>query len=174
MDAARAVAVEGGERSRPLHRFAAKPRRAPRRRDDAGDAAAQPSARPEDGAPPRGVPRRHAELSAVRPAMNAAVPAAVAGIGQTKYAKNMGRTEFDLACEAIRAACDDAGIDVGQIDGFVSYHIEQVAEVDLVTALGIPELRLMARTPSGGGGAASILGLAALAVEHGVAESVIA
>lgn len=100
--------------------------------------------------------------------------AAVAGIGQTRYAKDMGRTELDLACEAIRAACADAGIDVGAVDGFVSYHIEQVAEVDLVTALGIRELRLMARTPSGGGGAASILGLAAVAVDQGAAECVVA
>jgi acetyl-CoA acetyltransferase len=98
----------------------------------------------------------------------------VAGIGQTTYAKNMGRAELDLACEAIRAACDDAGLDVAEIDGVVSYHVEQVAEVDLATALGIGDLRLMARTPSGGGGAASILGLAALAVERGVAESVVA
>ena len=100
--------------------------------------------------------------------------AAVAGIGQTAYAKDMGRTELDLACEAIRATCDDAGLDVAEIDGFVSYHIEQVAEVDLMTALGIGDPRLMARTPSGGGGAASILGLSALAVERGVAESVVA
>ena len=38
--------------------------------------------------------------------------AAVAGIGQTRYAKNMGRTEVDLACAAIRAACADAGLPV--------------------------------------------------------------
>jgi len=100
--------------------------------------------------------------------------AAVAGIGQTQYAKNMGRTELDLACEAIGAACADAGLPVTAVDGFVSYHIEQVAEVDLMTALGISELRLMARTPSGGGGAASILGLAALAVAQGAAQCVIA
>jgi acetyl-CoA acetyltransferase len=86
----------------------------------------------------------------------------------------MGRTELDLACDAIRAACDDAGLTVAAVDGLVSYHIEQVAEVDLVSALGIPDLRLMARTPSGGGGAASILGLAALAVERGVADHVVA
>ena len=87
--------------------------------------------------------------------------AAVAGIGQTRYAKDMGRTELDLATEAITNACADAGLPTSAIDGFVSYHVEQVAEVDLVTTLGIPELRFMARTPSGGGGAASILGLAA-------------
>jgi acetyl-CoA acetyltransferase len=100
--------------------------------------------------------------------------AAVAGIGQTRYAKNMARTELDLACEAIRNACADAGLPVAAIDGIVSYHIEQVDEVDLLTTLGIPELRLMARTPSGGGGAASILGLAAQAVENGSAECVVA
>jgi acetyl-CoA acetyltransferase len=99
--------------------------------------------------------------------------AAVAGIGQTPYAKNMGRTELDLACEAVRNACGDAGLPVAAIDGIVSYHIEQVAELDLMAVLGIPDLRLMARTPSGGGGAASMLGLAALAVEQGTAECVV-
>src|SRR4051794_13609841 len=86
----------------------------------------------------------------------------------------MGRTELDLACEAIRAACADAGLDVSEIDGIVSYHVEQVAEIDLMYALWIPELRYMARTPSGGGGGASILGLAALAVDQGAAECVVA
>jgi acetyl-CoA acetyltransferase len=100
--------------------------------------------------------------------------AAVAGIGQTRFAKHMERSELDLAAEAIRAACADAGLTVTAIDGLVSYHIEQVAEVDLVTTLGLPDLRFMARTPSGGGGAASILGLAALAVSSGTAECVVA
>jgi acetyl-CoA acetyltransferase len=100
--------------------------------------------------------------------------AAVAGIGQTRYAKNMGRSEIHLASDAIRAACADAGLPVDAIDGLVSYHVEQVAEVELLTTLGIPELRFMARTPSGGGGAASLIGLAALAVSSGTAECVIA
>jgi acetyl-CoA acetyltransferase len=102
------------------------------------------------------------------------MPAAVAGIGQTRFAKNMGRSELDLATEAVRAACADAGLPVTAIDGLVSYHVEQVAEVDLVTTLGLPDLRFMARTPSGGGGAASLLGLAAVAVAGGTAECVVA
>jgi acetyl-CoA acetyltransferase len=100
--------------------------------------------------------------------------AAVAGIGQTKYGRDLRRTELDLAVEAIGAACADAGLATHEIDGFVSYHIEQVAEVDLVTALGIPDVRVMARTPSGGGGAAALLGLATLAVTSGSAECVVA
>jgi acetyl-CoA acetyltransferase len=102
------------------------------------------------------------------------MPTAVAGIGQTRFAKNMGRSEIDLAAEAIGAACADAGLPVTAIDGLVSYHIEQVAEVDLVTTLGLPDLRFMARTPSGGGGAASLLGLAAVAVASGTADCVVA
>jgi acetyl-CoA acetyltransferase len=102
------------------------------------------------------------------------MPAAVAGIGQTVYGRDLGRSEVDLATDAIRGACADAGIPVSAIDGLVSYSIEQVAEVDLLAALGIPELRFMARTPSGGGGAASILGVAAVAVASGTAECVVA
>jgi acetyl-CoA acetyltransferase len=102
------------------------------------------------------------------------VDAAVAGIGQTRFARNMGRSERDLAIEAIGAACADAGLPVTAIDGLVSFHVEQVAEVDLVTTLGLPDLRFMARTPSGGGGAASLLGLAAVAVASGTAECVVA
>lgn len=100
--------------------------------------------------------------------------AAIAGIGQTPYGKDLGRTELDLACEAIVAACEDAGFPVPEIDGIVSYHVEQVSEVDLVTTLGIENCSFMARTTSGGGGAASIIGLAALAVATRQASSVIA
>jgi acetyl-CoA acetyltransferase len=100
--------------------------------------------------------------------------AAVAGIGHTVYGRDLGRSEVDLATDAIRSACADAGIAPNAIDGIVSYSIEQVAEVDLLATLGIPELRFMARTPSGGGGAASILGLAAVAVASGTAECVVA
>jgi len=99
---------------------------------------------------------------------------AIAGIGQTTYGKNLDRTELDLACEAIVAACDDAGFPVPEIDGIVSYHVEQVSEEALVGTLGIANCSFMARTPSGGGGAASVVGLAAIAVASGQAESVVA
>jgi len=99
---------------------------------------------------------------------------AVAGIGQTAYGRNFGRTELDLACEAIVNACTDAGFPVPEIDGVVSYHVEQVSEEALVATLGIENCSFMARTPSGGGGAASVVGLAAIAVASGQAESVIA
>jgi acetyl-CoA acetyltransferase len=99
---------------------------------------------------------------------------AIAGIGQTAYGKGLGRTELDLACEAVIGACEDAGFPVPEVDGIVSYHVEQVSEEALVNALGIENCSFMARTTSGGGGAASVVGLAAIAVASGQAESVVA
>jgi acetyl-CoA acetyltransferase len=99
---------------------------------------------------------------------------AIAGIGQTAFAKDLGRSELDLACEAIRRACGDAGLEIRAIDGIASYHVEQVDEVELASTLGLERLRFMARTPSGGGGAASVVGLAALAVAAGAATNCIA
>jgi len=99
--------------------------------------------------------------------------AAITGIGQTVFGKNLGRTELDLACEAVLAACDDAGLDVGEIDGVVRYGIEQVDELALCYTLGIPHLSYFCETPSGGGGVASCVGLAATGVATGLATNVV-
>ena len=50
--------------------------------------------------------------------------AAIAGMGQTEFSRDAGRTELQLASEAIVAACADAQIDVGEVDGLVSYTID--------------------------------------------------
>jgi acetyl-CoA acetyltransferase len=100
--------------------------------------------------------------------------AAIAGIGQTAFGKNLGRTELDLACDAVVRACEDAGLPVAAVDGLTSYHVEQVSELDLLYSLGFHNLSFFAKTPSGGGGAASLVGLAAMAVQTGAADAVIA
>lgn len=99
--------------------------------------------------------------------------AAITGIGQTAFGRDLGRSELDLACEAILAACDDAGLAVEDLDGVVRYGVEQVTEPHLLATLGIPRLRVMAETPSGGGGLASTIFLAALAVASGAAAHVV-
>src|ERR1035437_8998791 len=69
--------------------------------------------------------------------------AAVAGVGETPYYK-WGRSpdpEFVLAVKAILAACEDAGIDPRDIDGFASYSGDRNDAPRLATALGIKELR---------------------------------
>ena len=99
---------------------------------------------------------------------------AVVGIGQTEFSKAAGRSETQLAAEAIVAALADAGITTADVDGLVSYTIDPVEETELVRALGIPEIRFSSRVPYGGGGSQGVLLHAAAAVAAGVADVVVA
>lgn len=99
--------------------------------------------------------------------------AAVAGIGQTRFAKSLGQSETEMAVEAIWNACDDAGISPREIDGLVRYDLEQTDEENLLALLGGPDLQFFAGTPFGGGGAASVLVVAASAVASGMARHVL-
>lgn len=99
--------------------------------------------------------------------------AAIAGIGQTRFAKSLGRSELDMAIEAILAACDDAGISPRAIDGVVRYDMETTDEEMLFAALGRPEIRFFAGTPFGGGGSASVIVVAAAAIAAGRARHVV-
>ena len=57
---------------------------------------------------------------------------AIAGIGQTEFSTNSGRSELRVACDAILAALDDAGLEAGDIDGIVTYTIDNNDEVSLL------------------------------------------
>jgi acetyl-CoA acetyltransferase len=99
--------------------------------------------------------------------------AAIVGIGQTPFSKGLGRSEFDMALEAILAACADAGIEPRAIDGLVRYDMETTDEENLLAALGNPLIRWFASTAWGGGGSASVLVLAAAAIAAGQATNVL-
>lgn len=99
--------------------------------------------------------------------------AAIVGIGQTKFSKGLGLSEYEMAVEAIFAACEDAGVSPREIDALVRYDMEQVDEEQLLAALGNPLLRFFAGTGFGGGGAASVVVVAAAAIAAGLAETVL-
>jgi acetyl-CoA acetyltransferase len=100
--------------------------------------------------------------------------AAIAGMGQTEFSRQAGRSELQLACEAIVAACADAQIDVADVDGLVSFTIDRVEETELVRSVGLQEIGYSARVPYGGGGSMGVLMHAAAAVAAGVADIVVA
>jgi acetyl-CoA acetyltransferase len=100
--------------------------------------------------------------------------AAVVGIGQTEFSKSAGRSETQLAAEAIVAALRDAGLGPADVDGLVSYTIDPVEETELVRALGLPEIHWSSRVPYGGGGSQGVLLHAASAVVSGAADVVVA
>ncbi|MEU3270228.1 lipid-transfer protein [Saccharomonospora sp. NPDC006951] len=99
--------------------------------------------------------------------------AAIAGIGATEFSKNSGRSEWQLACECVLAALDDAGLGVEDVDGFALFTMENNPEIAVARALGIPRLSFFSRIPHGGGGACAPVQQAALAVATGVADVVV-
>lgn len=99
--------------------------------------------------------------------------AAIVGIGQTAFAKRLGRSERHAALEAIRAALADAALPSAAVDGLVRFDLETTSEVEVARSLGIPNLRFFAETGYGGGGGCATVGLAAMAVATGRASVVV-
>ncbi len=99
--------------------------------------------------------------------------AAIVGIGQTEYSKNSGRSELQLAAEAVKAAIDDAGIRPDEVDGMVGFTLDSSDEIEVARTVGCGELNLLSRIPHGGGAAVALLHQAAMAVATGVCKYVV-
>jgi acetyl-CoA acetyltransferase len=99
--------------------------------------------------------------------------AAIVGIGQTEFSKNSGRSELQLASEAVRAAIEDAGLTPRDIDGTVTFIEDPNGELALMRSVGIEELTWTSRSVFGGGGSASTIEHAFAAVASGMANAVV-
>src|SRR5246127_4859592 len=99
--------------------------------------------------------------------------AAIAGIGQTEFSKESGRSELQLACEAVSAALDDAGLTPGEVDGMVTFTMDASDEIDVARSVGVGDLTFFSRVPHGGGAAAGTGGHAGMAGAPGVADVVV-
>jgi acetyl-CoA acetyltransferase len=99
---------------------------------------------------------------------------AIVGIGETKVGKLLEETEQQLACAAIKAALDEAGIDPGEVDGLCSFSIETTSEEEIARDLGMGDLTFFANSPAGGGGGCATVGYAAMALVTGQADVVVA
>jgi len=99
--------------------------------------------------------------------------AAIVGVGATEFSRQAGRTELQLACEAIRDALTDAGVKAADVDGIVSYTVDPVEETELVRSVGFQEVVFSSRVPYGGGGSMGTLLHAAAAIDSGAADVVV-
>jgi acetyl-CoA acetyltransferase len=99
--------------------------------------------------------------------------AAIVGIGQTEFSKNSGRSELQLACEAVSAAIDDAGLDPSDVDGMTTFSMDMTDDIEIARAVGIGSLRFQSQIPHGGGAALGVLHQAAMAVATGAANYVV-
>jgi acetyl-CoA acetyltransferase len=95
---------------------------------------------------------------------------AIAGIGQTAFAKSLAAPEKTLACEAIVAALDDAGVDPSEVDAFGSYTMEATDEVEIAKSIGAGDVTFFAKAGYGGGGGCAAVGFVAMAVATGQAK----
>jgi acetyl-CoA acetyltransferase len=105
--------------------------------------------------------------------MGVADKAAIVGIGQSEFSKNIGRSERTIALEAIALALEDAGVSPDEVDGLVRFDLESTTEAEIARNLGIPNLRFFAEAGYGGGGGCATLAFAAMAIETGRADVVV-
>jgi acetyl-CoA acetyltransferase len=100
---------------------------------------------------------------------------ATVGVGYTPFSNESGRTVLDLAASAIREAVDDAGLTLQDIDGLSSYSVfnDSVPSQGIATGLGLKNLTYIMDFHQGGQSPTYLLMLAAMAVESGMADTVV-
>src|ERR1700722_14915254 len=105
--------------------------------------------------------------------------AVIAGVAQTKQADLSDRVQAQVWWECARAACDDAGIELGDIEGLVGEGPQGVGLRAVLPAAGLSydllgkPMRFHASCSVGAASSAAGLNLAAYAVSHGLAEVVL-
>jgi acetyl-CoA acetyltransferase len=107
--------------------------------------------------------------------LNLSGKTAVAGVGYRQYKRGTAPwPERGVLVRAIVDACEDAGMDPADVDGFVSYGDDRNEPVRLMPDLGTKELNWSAQVwGGGGGGIAGTFGLAASAILTGQAKAVV-
>jgi acetyl-CoA acetyltransferase len=100
--------------------------------------------------------------------------AAIVGIGQTAFAKQIGITEAEVACRAIAAALDDAGLATRDVDGLCLYDIESNGVAEVTAMLGLTGVRFFSTHSHGGGSYCAVVTSAAAAITAGHATTVLA
>ena len=98
----------------------------------------------------------------------------IAAIGATAFSKNAGRSETLLGIEAVSRCLEEAGLPPGEVDGTSTFTMDMAPEIELQAGCGLGELHFMSRLPLGGRGACATIMMAAMAVQTGVAHSVVA
>ena len=97
----------------------------------------------------------------------------IAGIGQTNFSRDSGRSELTLAVEAIQNALEDARLTVRDVDGLVTFSFDHNDPMQVANALQLEELPFFAISPFAGGGCCIALHEAVRAVDAGLARTVV-
>jgi acetyl-CoA acetyltransferase len=108
------------------------------------------------------------------PRQSFADKAAIVGVGYTDFSRESGRTVLALAMEAIGKALADAGLERDGVDGILSYSLgDSVPVATVARSMGLDRYRWHNDAFGGGSQCASILADAAMAIEAGLAETIV-
>jgi acetyl-CoA acetyltransferase len=99
--------------------------------------------------------------------------AAIVGIGQTDYSRHSGRSEWELANEAIGRALADAGVETGDVDGLVHSTYDSVDEAMVLRSFGM-NISFHSQIGYGGLGVPGMVAHAQAAIASGQARVVVA
>jgi acetyl-CoA acetyltransferase len=100
---------------------------------------------------------------------------AIVGMAQTEFSnQGLPDTELSLACQAISAAIDDAGIQPSEVDGLCMFSMEGGREMEVARNVGLGGITFFAEVGYGGGGGCGTVGHAAMAVASGQCEVAVA
>jgi acetyl-CoA acetyltransferase len=100
--------------------------------------------------------------------------AAIAGVGWAGYSKDSGVSTLTLALRAIRAALDDTGLGLSDVDGVATHGVGDSTPATVVAAaLGLRDIRFVLDQVGGGGISATAVGYAAMAVALGQADTIV-
>ena len=95
---------------------------------------------------------------------------AIVGVANTSFTAVAQRSVRAMAVEAIHNAVQDAGLDVDDIDGLVSYTFDPIAEFEILNAFGWKDLKFFGKVPYGN--ASGAVALAAMGIATGQARHV--
>src|SRR6266480_3848802 len=79
-----------------------------------------------------------------------------------------------MACMAITAALDDAGIHPSEVDALSSYAMEANVEVEVARNVGFGDITYFSQVGYGGGAGCAVVGHAGMAVATGQADVAVA
>ena len=98
---------------------------------------------------------------------------AIAGVGETDYSRESGRTELALALQATQAALADANVEPREVDGLMKWWVDTSAEADVAANLGVRDLAWWGEVSQAGNVGAALVAHAAAAIHAGLANVIV-
>lgn len=96
----------------------------------------------------------------------------IVGVGETPYIRGSGKSTKQMAIDALKNACADAGIQPGDVDGMLSYHAnDSTTATAIATDLGM-RLNFYMDCSGGGSSTEALVGIATGVIEAGMCDTV--